>query len=87
MKEIIIYCDKIGSMAQMHDILSLELNFPDWYGRNLDALHDCLTSIQEDICITFLHFSSLPFPTASLLRMLRDSEHENPHLEISLISS
>ena len=87
MKEITIHCDKIRSMAQIHDVLSRELNFPAWYGRNLDALHDCLTSIQGDVRITFLHFSALPFPAAGLLRVLRDSETENPHLEISLVTN
>lgn len=28
-----------------HDYLKEELDFPDYYGRNLDALYDCLTEI------------------------------------------
>lgn len=87
MKEITINCDKIASMAEMHGILAKELHFPGWYGRNLDALHDCLTAIRKDTRITFLHFSALPFPAAGLLRVLRDSENENAHLEISLITN
>ena len=87
MKEITIHCDNIGSMIQLHDALSRELNFPAYYGRNLDALHDCLNAICQSTQITFLHFSLLPFPTAGLLRVLRDSEEENPHLEISLITN
>ena len=48
MKEITINCATIASMAEMHDILALELNLPQWYGRNLDALHDCLTDLREE---------------------------------------
>ncbi len=87
MKEITINCTKISSMAEMHDALVRELNFPAWYGRNLDALHDCLTAICEDTRLNFLHFPALPFPTAGFLRVLRDSESENPHLEIFLITN
>lgn len=86
MKEITIDCDNICSMAQIHDVLSRELALPHWYGRNLDALHDCLTSLQENLRITLLHVSALPFPAAGLLRVLRDSELENPHLEITLVT-
>lgn len=87
MKNITINCANIASMAVLHDILARELSFPAWYGRNLDALHDCLTAICENTQITFLHFTALPFPSAGLLRVLRDSENGNPHLEISLVTN
>lgn len=87
MKQITINCASVESMASIHDILARELNFPAWYGRNLDALHDCLTAICEETQITFLHFPSLPFPSAGLLRVLRDSENENKNLQISLVTN
>ena len=87
MKEITINCAAIGTMREMHDLLARELNFPDWYGKNLDALHDCLTDLCEETRITFLHFPSLPFPSAGLLNVLRDSEGENDKLEISLVTN
>ena len=87
MKEIVIDCTEIPSMTQMHDVLSRELRFPEWYGRNLDALHDMLTAVSEDTRITFLHFTALPFPSMGLLRVLRDSENENHHLEISFVTN
>ena len=87
MKEITINCAEVGSLAEMHDILARELNFPEWYGRNLDALHDCLTALCGETRITFLHFPTLPFRSAGLLNVLRDSENENNNLEISLVSN
>ena len=87
MREIVINCANIGTRDALHDILARELCFPEWYGRNLDALHDCLTSIHQDTRITFLHVSALPFPSGGLLRVLRDSENENPRLEISLVTN
>lgn len=32
-----------------HDYLMEELNLPDYYGKNLDALYDCLTEMECDI--------------------------------------
>ena len=87
MRKIIIDCTKIDSLAALHELLAQELMFPDWYGNNLDALHDCLTAIPEETQLTFLHFTALPFPAAGLLRVLRDSENENPNLNISLVTN
>ena len=36
----------------LHQHLARELNFPVWYGRNLDALFDCLTAVSEEVTIT-----------------------------------
>ena len=53
-----------------HDYLIRALNLPDYYGKNLDALYDCLTEIEceielvnadevdEDILETFLDAAS-----------------------------
>ena len=36
----------IKDREMLHGILAAQPEFPDWYGRNLDALHDCLTDMQ-----------------------------------------
>ncbi len=41
----------LTSPAALHDVLKSELHFPDYYGRNLSALHDVLTDIREPLCI------------------------------------
>ena len=64
-----------------HDIL------PGEYGNNLDALHDCLTSLCEETRITFIHFPALPFRSAGLLNVLHDSENENEKLEVSFVTN
>ena len=48
MKKVIIDGSKIESRADMHEVLAKGLEFPEWYGKNLDALYDCLTDISED---------------------------------------
>ena len=38
---------------RLHDELAFKLGLPSWYGRNLDALLDCLSSIgdsQSNLC-------------------------------------
>ncbi|HEY6422838.1 MAG TPA: barstar family protein [Pseudonocardiaceae bacterium] len=35
----------VTSKAQALDAIGVALNFPTWYGRNLDALHDCLADL------------------------------------------
>lgn len=37
----------VGSREALHQTLAAGLRLPDWYGGNLDALHDCLTDITE----------------------------------------
>ena len=49
MKQVIINGAAVTSMADIHRILAEELAFPEWYGGNLDALHDCLTDLHEDL--------------------------------------
>ena len=51
MREITLDCTKITDKAELHKVIADTLEFPDWYGNNLDALYDCLTGISDDICI------------------------------------
>ena len=39
-------CSAWGSVEDMHEAIAAGLDFPDYYGRNLDALNDCLTDIE-----------------------------------------
>ncbi len=49
MKTITINGLDIISMSDIHNIFSEELCFPDYYGRNLDALYDCLSDVTEEV--------------------------------------
>ena len=79
----------VTSMADVHAALAQQLNLPDWYGGNLDALHDCLTSLPEETDLTLLNWSSaeeeLGRYAAALKRVLDDSAQENPLLHIHYI--
>ena len=45
MEEKVFYLDlsEITTKEELHDLLAKELPVPDYYGKNLDALHDVLT--------------------------------------------
>lgn len=45
MDNITIDCSSIRNREEFHRIFAQMLSFPDWYGNNLDALHDCLSSM------------------------------------------
>lgn len=59
MKEIIIDCAEIADRKQLHVLIAQKLNFPDWYGGNLDALYDCLTGVYDETNILLKNFASL----------------------------
>ncbi len=42
MKEYIIDCAMMTDRAAAHEYLAKTLEFPEYYGKNLDALYDCL---------------------------------------------
>lgn len=53
MKKITLNGKKIKK--EKHDYLKKELDFPDYYGKNLDALYDCLTEIGTETEIKIVH--------------------------------
>ena len=43
MKEIVIDFSHYADIDAFHDDIAEKLDFPDYYGRNLDALHDLVS--------------------------------------------
>ena len=84
MKEITIDCTAIVDVKAMHHALAEALSFPQWYGNNYDALHDCLTDIREDTTLTLLHFDRTDHFNEIFRMVFEDSEAENPHLFITI---
>ena len=84
MKEITLDCRGLCPRSALHRAFAEALSFPDHYGNNLDALHDCLTAIPEDTRITLVNWSAagenLGRYAAALHRVLTDCAAENPHL-------
>ena len=87
MKRITLDLTHIETVKALHIYLQYMLDLPHYYGRNLDALHDCLTEIAEDTQIA-LHAQGcggeLKAYMPRLLRVLEDAAQENRRLHISL---
>lgn len=82
MRQITINCAAITTPRQLHKALSEALEFPQWYGKNLDALHDCLTELSDETQLTLLHFGTLGSFSGGFRRVLQDCEDENTHLRV-----
>ena len=82
MNRLVLDGEKILNREILHDILAQGLHFPEHYGRNLDALFDCLTDVQEDTEILLWHRDALGANlkryAASLVEVLYEASQENP---------
>ena len=87
MRDITIDLRPFEEKISLHRYLKETLDFPFYYGANLDALHDELTSETENIRILVCYpkqpkgkmVDYLP----QLLRVFEDAARENYHLEVS----
>ncbi len=61
-----------------HDYLKKSLNFPDYYGKNLDALYDCLTDIGVD---TVIVLKNKDYVSYEIVDTFIDASEENSFLK------
>ena len=82
MKVCILDGKLLDSGKALHRAVSEALDFPDWYGENLDALYDCLTDSQEETEILIVHKQKLEEHlgnyVSAMTKMLSQAEKENP---------
>lgn len=86
MKEIVIDCRGFVPRSDLHSALANALSFPEHYGRNLDALHDCLTDISTETRIRLLHWEDVEKSLGNYARAARrailDAAIQNSNLAI-----
>ena len=86
MKEVLINCEKLRSRKVLHDHLEAELSLPDYYGRNIDSLHDILASHNHTDPVTIRMINREKESTRmvhmydALSEMLRNLHEENPNI-------
>lgn len=61
-----------------HDYLKDALDFPDYYGKNLDALYDCLCEIGVETEIVLINSDEV---SSDLIDTFIDAEKENDFLK------
>lgn len=81
MKQVILDGNILADATQVHDYLKEMLEFPEYYGKNLDALHDCLTDLEDvEIAITPPEEDGAIFQR--ILRVFKSADHENNLLKL-----
>ncbi len=80
--QITIDCAAIQDKADFHKAFSSKLRLPGYYGANLDALYDCLTTINEKTTLNLNHMQCLIDNLGSYgraaINMIARAERENP---------
>ena len=59
MKIVILDAKKMLEKEKMHEYLAKKFDLPEYYGRNLDALFDCLCEINEPTLIKLKNENAL----------------------------
>lgn len=80
------------SEMDVHNYLSKVMNFPEYYGNNLDALWDVLNEVDEPINIKLSNKEDLIKNTdqtfvEGLISVFKDSMDENDNINFKLITS
>ena len=63
-----------------HDYLMEALDLPDYYGKNLDALYDCLTEMECEIDLI-----NADEVDDDILETFKDAAEENDFLKFNII--
>lgn len=84
MKLITLDGNRLSDAAQVHDYLKESFNFPEYYGKNLDALYDCLTDL-DDVEITIILPEEDGAIFQKILRVFKAAKRENTSLHLNIL--
>ena len=81
MKQITLDGNILSDASLVHDYLKELLQFPEYYGKNLDALYDCLTDLENvEITITAPAEDGAIFQ--KILRVFKAADRANDSIKI-----
>lgn len=89
MNVIILNGNRMSSIKEAHNYIKRKLNFPDYYGGNLDALWDILSTVSKPTSIKLINFHKLRENLGEyselLLSVFFDADKENDKVSFELI--
>lgn len=84
-ERIILDGEKLLQRREAHTYLKEKLGFPEYYGRNLDALSDCLSEFSGEIALTEVHLlRETEGYGRRILGVFLDSAEKNPNLSLEI---
>ena len=72
----------IRSAEEFHNALAQELDFPDWYGHNLDALYDCLTELPETVHLILKNWNIATAFSEGFENVFQNAQADNPDFTV-----
>lgn len=81
---MVIDCFGIENKEQLHKLLARALEFPSYYGGNLDSLMDCLTERCWETEVVLVGWETLGEWKEGFENVFHLAMEENPHLTIRL---
>jgi ribonuclease inhibitor len=89
MKTVLLDGRLLKGKADLHNALAQQLHLPAYYGKNLDALHDFLSSADQPCRIVLCYAEKLPRELeaymARFFRLMENLRQENPLVQFILL--
>ena len=78
----------LKNKEELHNTIAWQLELPDYYGRNLDALWDILSVWSKPLCIEVMHteqfIANFGDYADVLFGLLRDAADENKNVILNI---
>ena len=84
MKNILLDFSLVFNKASVHSYLASKLSFPSRYGRNFDALNDCLWEIGE-CTLVLRNVGKLNEIDGTFLEVFKNNSQENRNLHLLIL--
>lgn len=85
-----IYGAQIADRTALHAALAEKLQFPEYYGANLDALHDCLTALGTPTVLQIVDYPALEqnlgVYAQRFIHVVFDAAQENPNFTVECVT-